>query len=109
MTDKIYRMHVFEGEGNKFVFLNKFSYYLDDPDSPMTPGYDASTFAMLSGQNLNYNNEYIDVPEDKDGNLLFEHVRGELISPIFLHGGCHCYYISGPVFDSVKNEEKSNG
>lgn len=98
-----FRMHVFKDANseNRFVFLSKFSYVLGSAEQPTTPGYDASLWAMCTRGNIEYTDTYIDAPM-VDGEIKFPHVRGELISPIFQHGGCTAYYVSGPLFDECK-------
>jgi hypothetical protein len=98
---RTFRMHVFEGSGNRFVFMTRYSYYLDDPDRPMTPDYDCSNFTLMLGNGLRYTGEHVDVSCEGD-EILFEHVRGTMASPRFEHGRCHVYFISGPVFDDAK-------
>lgn len=103
MSGRVYRFHVFQGKtGDRYVFRNKYAYEVDSEKHPLTPHYDASLLALGSGGEIQYHNETIDVPIGDDGDIPLRHVPGELISRIFLHGGCHCMFIGGPLFDSCQ-------
>jgi hypothetical protein len=97
-------MHIFEAKGNRFAFTSTYSYFLED--EPSLPESDCIFFAMNFGE-ITYTGECLNVPCVGD-EIIFEHVKGEITSPLFFHGGATVYYLSGPIFDEIKLEEQGN-
>jgi hypothetical protein len=101
---RIFRMHIFESYGNRFAFSGTYSYYMGTEEELFTPEYDCSSFASLGmmGLDIKYTGEHLDIPATEEGEIVFEHLKGEIHSSRFMHGGATVFYLSGPLFDEAK-------